>query len=76
MSKRNIIIVAGAAAILLAIALYQIPAINSRLAWRLEVARIYTKNLMHPVGNVPTAIPGTLEPTIAVVEKQIGRAHV
>ncbi len=68
MSKRNIIIVAGVGAILLAVVLYQIPAINSRLAWRFEVGRIYAKNLIHPVGNVPTAIPNTLEPTVAVVE--------
>ncbi len=68
MSKRNIIVLAGAGAILLAVALYQIPAINSRLAWRFEVARIYAKNLLHPVGNVPTAIPSTLEPTVLAVE--------
>src|SRR5512141_1243404 len=68
MSKRNIIVLAGAGVILLAIAVYQIPAINSRLAWRFEVARIYAKNLIHPVGNVPTAIPGTSEPTVAVPE--------
>lgn len=63
MSKRNIILVAGASLLLLAIVLYQIPAIHSRLAWRFEVARIYAKNVIHPVGNVPTAIPSTLEAT-------------
>jgi hypothetical protein len=63
MSKRNIVLVAGAGLLLLAFAIYQIPAINIRLAWRLEVARIYAKNLLHPVGNVPTAIPSTSEPT-------------
>src|SRR5215510_8279576 len=66
MSKRNIIVVAGVGAILLAVVLYQIPAINSRIAWRFEVARIYAKNLIHPVGNVPTAIPSTLEPTVVI----------
>src|SRR5512143_3903891 len=68
MSKRKIMVVAGAASLLLALLatlVYQIPAIHSRLAWRIEVARIYVKNVIHPVGNVPTAIPSgasTLEP--------------
>jgi len=64
MSKRNIILAAGAGLLVFAVALYQIPAINSRLAWRFEVARIYAKNVLHPVGNVPTAIPSTPKPTV------------
>lgn len=66
MSKRNITL-AGAGILVLAIALYQFPAIQSRLAWRFEVARIYTKNLLHPVGGVPTAIPSTPIPTVAII---------
>ena len=53
------IVIGGAGLLLLGILFYQIPSVNSRMAWRLEVARIYTKNLLHPVGNVPTAIPNT-----------------
>jgi tetratricopeptide (TPR) repeat protein len=64
MSKRNAIVLAGAAVFVLASGLYQIPAIQSRLAWRFEVARIYAKNVLHPVGSVPTAIPSTPQPTL------------
>jgi len=63
MSKRNIILLAGAGFFLLVILLSQVPAINSRLAWRYEVAKTYARNVLHPVGNVPTAIPETPMPT-------------
>src|SRR4026207_2574401 len=56
MSKRNILF-AAAGLLLLALLILQIPAINSRLAWRYEVARTYVRNVLHPVGAVPTAIP-------------------
>jgi len=56
MNKRNIAYL-GAGLLLSAILLYQIPAINSRLSWRFEVARTYVKNVINPVGDVPTAIP-------------------
>src|SRR5215212_2038807 len=64
MSKRNIVLLAGAGSLLLAVLLYQVPAVQSRLAWRFEVARIYAKNVLHPVGDVPTAIPSTPQPTV------------
>ena len=35
----------------------QIPAINSRVVWRYEVAKTYMRNVINPVGSVPTAIP-------------------
>jgi hypothetical protein len=59
MSKRNILFasIAGTGLLVLAILVAQIPAINSRLAWRFEVAKTYVRNVIHPVGNVPTAIP-------------------
>jgi uncharacterized protein YvpB len=66
MSKRNILLAAGAGLLLLAVTLYQVPAINSRLAWRFEVARTYTRNVLNPVGSVPTAIPSSPQPTAAV----------
>ena len=56
MTRRNILFI-GAGLLLLAVLLYQIPAINSRLSWRYEVAKTYVKNVMNPVGDVPTAIP-------------------
>jgi hypothetical protein len=59
MSRRNILFasIAGTGLLVLAVALAQIPAINSRLAWRFEVAKTYVRNVIHPVGSVPTAIP-------------------
>jgi tetratricopeptide (TPR) repeat protein len=73
MIKRNILFAGTGLLVLavLAILLYQIPAINSRLDWRYEVAKTYVKNVLHPVGDVPTAIPnptstlGVASPTIA-----------
>ena len=49
----------GAGAIVLALILLQIPAINERVAWRYEVAKTYIKNVIDPVGDVPSAIPNT-----------------
>ncbi len=63
MSKRTISL-AGAGFLVLALLLSQVPAINSRLAWRFEVARTYARNLIDPVGSVPTAIPNTAVPTL------------
>src|SRR5512134_3216590 len=63
MSKRNIILLAGLVLLVLTLALTQVPAINSRLAWRYEVAKTYARNVLNPVGNVPTAIPSTPHPT-------------
>lgn len=72
MTKRNIALsIVGL--IVFAILLYQIPAINSRVSWRFEVARTYVRNILHPVGNVPTAIPqpaNTVAPTIAIQPTQ------
>src|SRR3990170_8070332 len=62
MSKRNILL-AGAGLLLLAILLYQIPAVNSRVAWRYEVGKTFVRNVLNPVGDVPTAIPSTPKPT-------------
>jgi hypothetical protein len=63
MSKRNTLLTVGGGFLLLAVLLYQVPAVNSRLAWRFEVARTYARNVLNPVGDVPTAIPSTPQPT-------------
>ncbi len=55
MLKRSIFWI-GAGLLILAILLYQIPVVNSFIAWRYEVARTYARNVLHPVGNVPTAV--------------------
>ncbi|OGO36199.1 MAG: hypothetical protein A2Z03_10540, partial [Chloroflexi bacterium RBG_16_56_8] len=53
------ILIALAGLILLAILILQIPAVNSRLAWRFEVWRTYAQNVISPVGEMPTALPVT-----------------
>ena len=55
-STRNILL-AGAGLLVLAVVFLQIPAINERVAWRYEVAKTYIRNVINPVGDVPTAIP-------------------
>jgi hypothetical protein len=64
MQKRNLVLVIAGILVILAISVSLIPAINARLAWRFEVAKTYVRNVIHPVGAVPTAIAGTpLPPT-------------
>ena len=75
MSKktRNILIsVAGI--LLLAVLVYQIPFVKSRLSWRIEVFQIYVKNSINPLGPVPTALPVTpipATPTVAQTSTSI-----
>lgn len=59
---RNILIALGGL-LLLVVLIYQIPAVKSRLAWRMEVFHIYVKNIVDPVGPVPTALPFTPQPS-------------
>lgn len=60
MSKRTKIIVFGLAGLLLlAVALYQIPYVKSVLSWRIEVWSTYFKNIVDPVGKMPTPVPST-----------------
>ena len=59
-------ILAGAGLLVFVILLLQVPAVSSRLAWRYEVARTYARNLVNPVGSVPTAIPSTPLPTATI----------
>jgi hypothetical protein len=82
MPKRNLLF-AAVGLVLLAILILQIPAINSRVAWRYEVAKTYVRNVLNPVGAVPTAIPNTpnstsmasptmgVTPTVAVIDTPI-----
>ena len=60
MSKLTKIIVFGLAGLLLlAVALYQIPYVKSVLSWRIEVWSTYFKNVVDPVGKMPTPLPST-----------------
>ncbi len=42
--------------ILLALLIYQIPAVNYRLSWRVDAAKAYVRNWLNPV-EVPTPLP-------------------
>jgi hypothetical protein len=53
----------GIALLVLAVILYQLPAVNSRLSWRLDIARTYIRNVINPVGQMPTPLP---QPVAAV----------
>ena len=57
-------ILAGAGLLVFVILLLQVPAVSRRLAWRYEVARTYARNLVNPVGSVPTAIPASVSTTV------------
>ncbi len=48
-----------AGACLVAVLIVQIPAIRSRLSWRYEVWSTYVKNVVDPVGPMPTPVPST-----------------
>lgn len=65
--KARNIIIGLAGSLLLAFLVYQIPAVKSRLEWRLDVFQIYVKNVIDPVGPVPTALPVTPKPATPTV---------
>jgi tetratricopeptide (TPR) repeat protein len=63
MSKRNRSLLIGLAGfILLAIMVYQVPYVKSVTSWRIEKFAIYAKNIIAPIGPVPTALPVTPQP--------------
>jgi hypothetical protein len=61
------ILIGLAGFLLLAVLLYQIPYVNSRLSWRIEKFFIYTQNVINPIGPVPTALPVTVQPATATI---------
>jgi tetratricopeptide (TPR) repeat protein len=59
----------------MAVLLYQIPAVKTRVSWRLDIARTYLRNVVNPVGEMPTPLPlpavaVTLHPTPTPVETE------
>ena len=56
MSKKviGIIILAGIAIIIVTPFLYQIPAVNQRLSWRIDIAMTYLRGVVNPVEALPT----------------------
>ena len=68
MSKRTRnILIALAALLLLAVAIYQIPRVKAAVAWRVEKFTIYAKNTINPPGPVPTALPVTPQPATPTI---------
>lgn len=56
MSKKFIgtLAILALALIIAALLLYQIPAVNRRLSWRLDIAMTYLRGVIHPAEAVPT----------------------
>ncbi|MDH5505874.1 MAG: C39 family peptidase [Anaerolineae bacterium] len=52
---------------ILAVLLYQIPAVNTRLEWRVELARVYLRGLFTPAGSLPAPIPTAAAQVTATV---------
>ncbi len=61
------ILIGSAGFILLAVLIYQIPYVNSVLSWRIEKLTIYARNIVDPVGPVPTSLPVTSQPATATL---------
>jgi tetratricopeptide (TPR) repeat protein len=58
--SKSVLLKGSALAMLLLLAgilLYQVPAINLRLNWRLDIAKTYIRNVINPVGQMPTPLP-------------------
>lgn len=56
--SERIILIAGGLLLLLGLAvlLYQLPAVRTRLDWRIETARVFVRSLVNPIQPVPTAM--------------------
>ena len=67
-SKFAKIILALTGLALLGMLIYQIPAVNQRLFWRLDIAQTYLRGVIHPVKAVPTPkaifVPPTPQATL------------
>lgn len=55
----RLILLGMAGLLLLAGIIYQLPPVKSRVEWRYEVWSTYLKNVVDPVGKMPTPIPST-----------------
>jgi len=68
--RARVIMISLAGLFVLAVLIYQIPYVRSRLSWRLEVFQIYARNVMDPLGPAPTPLPYTPRPvTPTIAEK-------
>jgi len=48
---------------LLGLLIYQIPAVKTRLAWRLDIAQAYLRGVVNPAGAVPTPVSVFVPPS-------------
>ena len=51
----------------LGILVYQIPWVNQRLSWRIDIAQTYIRGVLNPAGAVPTPISAALTPTEGII---------
>lgn len=65
MSKSTLgkIILIGIGLLVIGVLIFQVPAVNNRLSWRLDIAQTYIRNVVNPVGQMPTPLP---QPAAAV----------
>ena len=63
MRSQKYILLAIFGILLVSVLLYQVPAINQRLAWRLDFALTYLRGVLDPVSAVPTALPDDPQPS-------------
>ena len=52
---------------LIAVLVYQIPAVQERLLWRVELARAYLGGVVNPAGELPTPIPQVTAAAISTI---------
>jgi tetratricopeptide (TPR) repeat protein len=57
--------------VLLAGVAYQLPPVHSRLSWRLDFALTYVRNVLNPVGELPTPLP---QPEIQITRQAVAAA--
>ncbi|HEY5982492.1 MAG TPA: C39 family peptidase [Anaerolineales bacterium] len=62
-SKRRVLLGGTTLVLLVGIAILQVPSIKSRVEWRYEVWSTYLRNMIDPVGPMPTPMPSTPLPT-------------
>jgi tetratricopeptide (TPR) repeat protein len=62
-SRSSKIIIALFGMALLTILLYQVPAVHSRLSWRLDIAQTYLRGVANPVEAIPTPEPVFVAPS-------------
>ncbi|MGE5250031.1 MAG: C39 family peptidase [Bacteroidota bacterium] len=60
--KLRTMLIALAGLTLLAVLIYQVPAVKLAVDWRLEKLDLYARNVVNPPGPVPTALPFTPRP--------------